>query len=147
MKWMLRYMLSFYVFPLSPANADRRLMLFYLANDVLQNSRRRGANMFQDLFRDPLRQAVTLVRWVQFISLSQHDMNITQRFMCCLCVFRGQKIQTSVERMFRIWKDRRVYDNSFLKELEQLIEPSRQSQAPVQPTGPSFKVCWNICHF
>ena len=45
-----------------PANADRRLMLFYLANDVLQNSRRRGASVFQELFRDPLRQAVTLVR-------------------------------------------------------------------------------------
>ena len=55
-------------------------------------------------------------------------------------LFRGQKIQTSVERMFRIWKDRRVYDNSFLKELEQLIEPARQSQAPSQLTGPSFKV-------
>ena len=40
-------------------------MLFYLANDVLQNSRRRGANMFQDLFRDPLRRAVTLVRCVR----------------------------------------------------------------------------------
>lgn len=53
---------SFFFTLLFPANADRRLMLFYLANDVLQNSRRRGANMFQDLFRDPLRQAVTLVR-------------------------------------------------------------------------------------
>ena len=42
--------------------------------------------------------------------------------------------------MFRIWKERRVYDNSFLKELEQLIEPARQSQTPSQLTGPSFKV-------
>lgn len=51
-----------HVICLHSANADRRLMLFYLANDVLQNSRRRGASMFLELFRDPLRQAVALVR-------------------------------------------------------------------------------------
>ena len=57
---------------------------------------------------------------------------------------RGQKIQTSVERMFRIWKERRVYDNSYLKELEQLIEPSRKSQtSSSQPAASSFKVCSN----
>ena len=35
--------------------------------------------------------------------------------------FRGEKIHTSVQRMFRIWKERKVYDNGFLRELEQLI--------------------------
>ena len=35
--------------------------------------------------------------------------------------FRGEKIHTSVQRMFRIWKERKVYDNGFLHELEQLI--------------------------
>jgi hypothetical protein len=64
-----------------------------------------------------------------------------------MILFRGQKIQTSVERMFRIWKERRVYDNSFLKELEQLIEPARQAQTPSQLTGPSFKVGRNIDYF
>ena len=33
----------------------------------------------------------------------------------------GQKIQSSVERMIRIWRDRKVYDKSFLKQLEQLL--------------------------
>lgn len=51
---------------------------------------------------------------------------------------RGQKIQTSVERMFRIWKDRRVYSNAFLKELELLIEPVRKTQ--VNEPLPDFKV-------
>lgn len=41
---------------------------------------------------------------------------------CALSVFcRGEKIHTSVQRMFRIWKERKVYDNGFLRELEQLI--------------------------
>lgn len=53
-------------------------------------------------------------------------------------MFRGQKIQTSIERMFRIWKERRVYSNAFLKELELLIEPVRKSQ--VNESLPDFKV-------
>jgi len=43
------------------AGADRRLVLFYLANDILQNGRRRGAGEFLDLFQDPLRQTVTMI--------------------------------------------------------------------------------------
>lgn len=44
-----------------PASADRRLLLFYLANDILQNSSRRGADLFLELFQDPLRHAVSLI--------------------------------------------------------------------------------------
>lgn len=51
---------SYYIYP-TLANADKRLVLFYLANDILQNGRRRGADVFLDLFQDPLRQAVTLI--------------------------------------------------------------------------------------
>lgn len=40
--------------------------------------------------------------------------------------------------MFRIWKDRRVYSNAFLKELELLIEPVRKTQ--VNEPLPDFKV-------
>lgn len=38
-------------------------MLFYLANDILQNGKRKGADVFQELFKDPLREAVILARW------------------------------------------------------------------------------------
>ena len=51
---------------------------------------------------------------------------------------RGQKIQTSIERMFRIWKERKVYSNAFLRELELLIEPAKKVQAN-EPL-PDFKV-------
>ncbi len=40
--------------------------------------------------------------------------------------------------MFRIWKERRIYSNAFLKELELLIEPTRKSQ--VNESLPDFKV-------
>ena len=66
--------------------------------------------------------------------------------------YRGQKIQTSIERMFRIWKERRVYSNAFLKELEHLIEPAKAT--PVNEPAPDFKVlhhlvdnvCYNFVH-
>ena len=52
--------------------------------------------------------------------------------MCVACVHlcvlwlyiswtSGQKIQSSVERMFRIWRDRKVYDKVFVKQLDQLL--------------------------
>lgn len=78
-------------------------------------------------------------------TLSYHSAEIKACIMCyihimaCLYVYRGQKIQTSVERMFRIWKERRVYDNAFLKELELLIEPTRKAETPTK-ASPSFKV-------
>ena len=59
----------------------------------------------------------------------------------------GQKIQTSIERMFRIWKDRKVYNSQFLRELETLIEPTKAPAAPVVelPPPPDFKVCVCAC--
>ena len=39
----------------------------------------------------------------------------------------GQKFQTSVERVLRIWKDRRVYENRFVKELQLLIGKERKT--------------------
>ena len=43
------------------ADPDHRLVLLYLANDILQNGRRKGADMFNELFRDPLLQVIPLV--------------------------------------------------------------------------------------
>ena len=45
--------------------------------------------------------------------------------LMCPLRFSGQKFQTSVERVLRIWKDRRVYENRFVKELELLIGEER----------------------
>jgi hypothetical protein len=74
---------------------DRRLLLLFLVNDVLQNGRRKGANMFLDVFQDPLRHASSIIR--------------------------GLNIKTSVGRILNIWKERKIYDNTFLKELEDVI--------------------------
>ena len=45
------------------SKADRRLVLFYLANDVLQNSRKKGKE-FSNAFTKILRDAMLLLRFV-----------------------------------------------------------------------------------
>ena len=52
---------TFFVF--SASKADRRLVLFYLANDVLQNSRKKGKE-FSNAFTKILREAMQLLRFV-----------------------------------------------------------------------------------
>ena len=47
------------------ASADKRLVLFYLANDILQNGRRRGAGEYLELFQEPLRQSVTMIGYIK----------------------------------------------------------------------------------
>ena len=48
--------------PYITGNADRRLLLLYLANDVLQNGKRKGAEVFMELFQEPLKESMGLIR-------------------------------------------------------------------------------------
>ena len=59
------------------ADPDRRLLLLYLANDILQNGRRRGTDVFQELFKDPLREAAILARWVLTTCSNTHKTLLT----------------------------------------------------------------------
>jgi hypothetical protein len=41
-------------------NSKKRLALFYLANDVIQNCKRKNAKIFQDTFKQHLYEAIAL---------------------------------------------------------------------------------------
>lgn len=56
---------------LSASKADRRLVLFYLANDVLQNSRKKGKE-FSHAFTKILREAMQLLRFVLIACFPNH---------------------------------------------------------------------------
>ncbi|KAI6652265.1 Regulation of nuclear pre-mRNA domain-containing protein 2-like [Oopsacas minuta] len=77
------------------SDPEKRLLLFYLANDVLQNSRRKGVPIFHSALKPHLLDASLFAS--------------------------GQKIQTSIERIFKIWKERKVYDKRFIEELKKRI--------------------------
>ncbi|XP_072283930.1 regulation of nuclear pre-mRNA domain-containing protein 2 [Pyxicephalus adspersus] len=60
-----------------------RLNLFYLANDIIQNCKRRNAIVYRDSFADVLPEAASLVR--------------------------DPSVAKNVERVFKIWEERGVY--------------------------------------
>ncbi|XP_065912784.1 regulation of nuclear pre-mRNA domain-containing protein 2-like isoform X2 [Dysidea avara] len=103
--WIIRHKqyastsISTWMEDMRTGDADRRLLLLYLANDVLQNGKRKGADVFMELFQEPLKESMQIIS--------------------------GQKIQTSVERMIRIWKERKIFKHKFVTELISLLEPEK----------------------
>ena len=73
----------------------QRLALFYLANDVIQNCKRKNARVFQDTFRHCLVEAVGLVR--------------------------NDSIKKNIERVIDVWSERNVYDKDFVSKLKEKL--------------------------
>lgn len=84
---------------LRKAKISHRLTLFYLANDVVQNGKRKGYPQFGEAFSDVLKEATLLVR--------------------------SEKIRPSIERVFNIWGQRNVYGSSFISELHEILVNSK----------------------
>ncbi|XP_053331711.1 regulation of nuclear pre-mRNA domain-containing protein 2 [Spea bombifrons] len=65
------------------SSVPHRLNLFYLANDVIQNCKRKNAIVYREAFSEALPEAASLVR--------------------------DQSVVKAVERIFKIWEERNVY--------------------------------------
>ncbi|EDO31191.1 predicted protein [Nematostella vectensis] len=85
---------------LKKCNTDRRLILFYLANDVLQNSRKKGKE-FSSAFARVLREAVPLLS--------------------------DKSIKDAVKRVLQIWQDRKVFEVEFIDDLRGKLDKSNSS--------------------
>ncbi|KAI2518936.1 RPRD2 isoform 3 [Pan troglodytes] len=72
-----------------------RLNLFYLANDVIQNCKRKNAIIFRESFADVLPEAAALVK--------------------------DPSVSKSVERIFKIWEDRNVYPEEMIVALREAL--------------------------
>ncbi|XP_038643209.1 regulation of nuclear pre-mRNA domain-containing protein 2-like isoform X2 [Scyliorhinus canicula] len=73
------------------SSIPHRLNLFYVANDVIQNCKRKNAIIFRDAFSEVLVEAGALVR--------------------------DPSIRKSVERIFTIWEQRSVYPEELIVDL------------------------------
>ncbi|XP_069796575.1 LOW QUALITY PROTEIN: regulation of nuclear pre-mRNA domain-containing protein 2-like [Narcine bancroftii] len=73
------------------SSVPHRLNLFYVANDVIQNCKRKNAIIFRDAFSEVLLEAGTLVR--------------------------DPSIRKSVDRIFTIWEQRTVYPEELIVDL------------------------------
>ncbi|XP_015683381.1 regulation of nuclear pre-mRNA domain-containing protein 2 isoform X1 [Protobothrops mucrosquamatus] len=85
-----------------------RLNLFYLANDVIQNCKRKNAIIFRDTFAEVLPEAAALV----------NDPSVSK----------------SIERIFKIWEDRNVYPEETVTVLKEALSSTFKSQKQPKET-------------
>ncbi|XP_059163507.1 regulation of nuclear pre-mRNA domain-containing protein 1B-like isoform X2 [Physella acuta] len=97
---------------LEKAKPSKRLTFVYLANDVIQNSKRKGPEFTKD-FAHILPDAFTQ-------AAKEAD----------------DKMKASLVRVINIWKERGVYDKSFIKKLKQCTASGTStSNVPSQPSS------------
>uniref|UniRef100_A0A8C9QMH8 Regulation of nuclear pre-mRNA domain-containing protein 2 n=1 Tax=Spermophilus dauricus TaxID=99837 RepID=A0A8C9QMH8_SPEDA len=90
MKWLRR------------STYPHRLNLFYLANDVIQNCKRKNAIIFRESFADVLPEAAALVK--------------------------DPSVSKSIERIFKIWEDRNVYPEEMIVALREALSTTFKTQ-------------------
>ncbi|EDW77744.1 uncharacterized protein Dwil_GK24388 [Drosophila willistoni] len=85
---------------------DHRLVLFYLANDVIQYSKRKRYE-FVECWATALQRATTMVR--------------------------DERVKDKILRIFQIWEQREIYNEEYLSDLSGLlnIAPPKKSQIDV----------------
>ncbi|XP_036297743.1 regulation of nuclear pre-mRNA domain-containing protein 2 isoform X4 [Pipistrellus kuhlii] len=79
-----------------------RLNLFYLANDVIQNCKRKNAIIFRESFADVLPEAAALVK--------------------------DPSVSKSIERIFKIWEERNVYPEEMITALREALSTTFKTQ-------------------
>ncbi|KAH6937980.1 hypothetical protein HPB50_006072 [Hyalomma asiaticum] len=77
--------------------------MLYLANDVLQNGKRKGVQQFIESFGDVLPEQTPL--------------------------FRDERIAKQVDRVFSIWAERSVFSSEFTKSLKEILHESKHSSS------------------
>ncbi|BFZ19514.1 hypothetical protein BsWGS_22553 [Bradybaena similaris] len=104
---------------LEKAKPSKRLTFVYLANDVIQNSKKKGPEFSKD-FSHILADAFTQ---------ASKDAD--------------EKMKASLLRVTDIWKERGVYDKAFIKRLKMCVGSESASSTPQQapkPPKPPAKV-------
>ncbi|XP_026172559.1 regulation of nuclear pre-mRNA domain-containing protein 2-like isoform X2 [Mastacembelus armatus] len=90
---------------LKKSDNNHRLNLFYLANDVIQNCKRKNAIVFRSAFAEVLPNAAQLIK--------------------------DGKVRKSVERIFSIWEERSVYPEEVIAQFKASLtkkEKEREKQ-------------------
>ncbi|XP_067911240.1 regulation of nuclear pre-mRNA domain-containing protein 1B-like isoform X2 [Heterodontus francisci] len=89
---------------LKKAKPSRKLTFLYLANDVIQNSKKKGPEFTKDF-------APVLVDAFSHVS-SESDENCKKH----------------LERVLAIWQERMVYENNFIDQLKQILSTEKKTK-------------------
>ncbi|KAK3098614.1 hypothetical protein FSP39_021237 [Pinctada imbricata] len=92
------------------ASSKQQLTLFNLCNDVVQNGKRKKAMIYLESFKDPLKEAVALIR--------------------------GKSIIPNVERILKIWNERNIFPKTFVEELIKSIQKKEEPVVEVHVPAP-----------
>ncbi|KAF6739540.1 Regulation of nuclear pre-mRNA domain-containing protein 2 [Oryzias melastigma] len=87
---------------LKKSDSNHRLNLFYLANDVIQNCKRKNAAVFRSAFSDVLPNAALLIK--------------------------DGKVRKSVERIFTIWAERNVYPEEVIAQFKTCLNKKEKDR-------------------
>ncbi|KAK2887532.1 hypothetical protein Q8A67_015760 [Cirrhinus molitorella] len=93
------------------SDASHRLNLFYLANDVIQNCKRKNAIVYRTTFTDVLPEAMKLISST-----------------------KDSKVNKAVARILSIWEERNVYSDDFIVQLRNGLVPKKEE--PVKVPAP-----------
>ncbi|KAK7898857.1 hypothetical protein WMY93_019710 [Mugilogobius chulae] len=97
------------------ASPSHRLNLLYLANDVIQNCKRKNAIVYRTAFSEVLVDAFSLIN-------SDGDA----------------KVIKSVERILSIWEERSVYEGNLISDLRNaLVKEESPPETPVEQKTPT----------
>ncbi|KAJ9575459.1 hypothetical protein L9F63_007664, partial [Diploptera punctata] len=88
----------------------RKLTFMYLANDVIQNSKKKGPEFGRE-FGNVLRKAF------ENMAIPEND----------------EKTRKSIERILNIWQERGVYDQKMIKEFKRGLEGTTQNEMSPPP--------------
>ncbi|XP_041370408.1 regulation of nuclear pre-mRNA domain-containing protein 2-like [Gigantopelta aegis] len=90
---------------LKNAKTKHKLILFYLCNDVVQTCKKKHALVFKESFKGVLKEAAAFAR--------------------------EDTIKPKVERIFKIWEERVVYDGKFMKALKKQLNKKTVPPVPL----------------
>ena len=115
----------------------KKLTLLYLANDVIQNSRKKGPEYMNE-FAPVLKQAFESIVRYAFPGESVH-VDRCNTFLTCTH-YRTEcddKTWASIDRIIKIWEQRNIYGHSRLSEFKQAIGDRRIDSTLTRPVGKS----------
>ena len=94
---------------ISATKSERKLTFIYLANDMLQNSRKKGYEYM-----------------TEFSTVLCDAIENTAKYS-------DEKVRFTLERIFNIWKDRKIYPDEKIEEFKRIMHTTKFSESLNSP--------------
>jgi hypothetical protein len=114
------------------APQNRKLLYLYLANDVLQNSKKK-TNAFEEAFATILVEVIHHI-WRYSTYIFDRIFNILFTH-CILYRDLNTKDRGSTSRMIGIWEERKVFSSDVISQLKNITQAKAAPRTPPSPAS------------